>query len=161
MRNNTFEAGTWEGKPGGVESREIFQATRKLPSIPLPAPMIFRRFLELLPLFDTSDKLHVHTIVTVTGWHEISSMEINFRFDRCNRALVCAPCVNVACRALPIARSDSCRDAVNMLIYWRKIRLNTQVHVWFHREIRWMPGISVNCYCQAEYWFLPKKLKKK
>lgn len=77
-------------------------------------------------------------------------------------------CQRGAHRALPIARPDSSRDVVNMLIYWRRVRFEyTQVakrHVWFLRNsFRWMTGmfvdISVNCCRRAEYWFLSERWK--
>lgn len=157
-RANTFEAGAREsGAVGeGDETREVFQATRKLP-IDSPASTIFRRVLRTSYTHDTS------YYVPRSGRNFLYGNQLSF--DRCNRARArLCTCVNVVRRALPIARPDSSRDAVNMLIYWRRVRFEyTQVakgYVWFLRDsFRWMTGmfvdISVNCCRRAEYWFPP------
>lgn len=78
-RANIFEADVREREPGD-ETREVFQATRKLPSIP---PR--RRFSD-----GFFGELHPRHFVR-SGRREISSMEINFRSTGATgRALVCA-----------------------------------------------------------------------
>lgn len=149
-----------EKESRGDETRESTPGDAET-SIDSPASTIFRRRIlrrELHPRHFVCTTVTVRTTRNFLYGNQLS-------FDRCSRARArLCTCVNVVRRALPIARPDSSRDAVNMLIYWRRVRFEyTQVakgYVWFLRDsFRRMTGIfvdiSVKCCRRAEYWFLP------
>jgi len=146
--------------PGGWNAGGISgDAVTSIDSLPMST--IFRRVPRWSYTHDTS---YVPPSPVRTTRNFLYGNQLSF--DRCNRARArLCTCVNVARRAFPIACPDSYGDAVNMLIYWRRIRMHTGgegVRVWFlWNSFRWMTGtfvgISVNCR-RAEYWFLqPEK----
>lgn len=147
VRTNTFEASAREREPGGWNAKGISGDAET--SIDSPMSTIFRRVLRRV----TPMTLFVHTTATVRTKFPLWKSTFVRQVQPGARSFVHV-CQRGAHRALPIARPDSSRDVVNMLIYWRRVRFEyTQVakgYVWFLRNsFRWMTGvfvdISVNC----------------
>lgn len=142
-------------------SREIFQTTRKLPSIP-PRVDDFPTVSRASYLSDTLDKLHVRTVPTVIRMTRNFLYGNQLSFDRCNgaRACLCAWMTTLDTEYFPSHVSITVwRCSANMMIYWRRIRL-------IHRRRKFVYDFScefvrclifINRRYQTKCWFFPSE----
>lgn len=125
---SVFEAG---GMREGEPRERYFRRRGNFHRFPRVST-IFRRFRDELPF--RYSRQATYRAQPRSGWHEISSMEINFSFDRCNGARARMPTLGTE-HFRSHASITEWRHSINMMIYWRRMRLIHRRRGWFLADL--------------------------